>query len=134
MIDRRLFVQQLSSVMLLTVIQTDQQIAQNEPVSLLETLIQARIERIRNGEIGNVTHIFGYSHRGCASNKVAGKYAVIETQHLDLADRIFGESAQNISAVHQHAVEGTMEVMLSYSEDRRFVFRSMVSRVEKRDQ
>jgi len=134
MIDRRLFVQQLSSVALLTVIQSDQRIAQNEFVPLLAARIQARIERIRIGEVGDVTHIFGYCYRGRASSNAADKSITIAPQHLDVANRIFGESVQNIFAAHKDHVDGTMEAMLTYSDDRRFVFRSMVSRAEMNDQ
>src|SRR3954449_5350169 len=95
MMNRRAFVQQLGAVAFATkAMGLMAETLQAEDSSCYAPLIQEGIERARGGEIGEITHIFGYSYRDCVLNE-----PLMEApHHIDVANRIFDSAPVSVIA------------------------------------
>ena len=133
MIDRRVFVQRLSALALMPGVPRNQQLYTG--CSLKSSVLKAAMERVRSGEIGELTHVFVYSYQERLSTRYGGEsiaemIARTRSQQLEVANAIFSEAPQNVF-VGQGDSEGGIEAMFTYSGDRRFLFRAMTHRQEK---
>ncbi|WP_035359585.1 Gfo/Idh/MocA family protein [Edaphobacter aggregans] len=122
--------------------------------------IRAAVEKVRNGEIGEVTHVFGYWHRNSDWRRPVpnpsleklinwrlyneyslGLLAELGSHHIDVANWIFGEAPRAAmatgSVVEYHdgrENDDNVQAVLSYSKGRRFVFSSITSNAKVGDQ
>ena len=122
--------------------------------------IRAAIARVQQGEIGEVTHIMGYWNRNNSWRRTVpdpqferlinwrlyhqwslGLIAELGSHHMDIANWVFGSTptaAQASGSIcHYHdgrETDDNVQVVLSYSEGRRFIFTSMTSNAKMGDQ
>jgi len=122
--------------------------------------IRAAIERVHQGEIGDVTHIFGYWHRNSDWRRPVpdpsleklinwrlynqyslGLLAELASHHIDVANWVFGETpgaalaTGSIAAYHDgRENDDNVQAVLSYSKGRRFIFSSMTNNAKMGDQ
>lgn len=122
--------------------------------------IRAAVERVQKGEIGDVTHIFGYWHRNSDWRRYVpepslerlinwrlyneyslGLTSELGSHHIDIANWVFGEAPKtamatgSIAAYHDgRENDDNVQVVLGYSNGRRFVFSSMTNNAKQGDQ
>ena len=122
--------------------------------------IQSAIQRIQQGEIGDVTHVFGYWHRNSDWRRPVpepsmerlinwrlynqyslGLLSELGSHQIDLANWIFGEAPQTAlasgSVVEYHdgrENDDNVQAILGYSKGRRFVFSSLTDNAKEGDQ
>lgn len=122
--------------------------------------IRAGVERLQQGEIGEVTHVFGYWHRNSDWRRPVpkpslerlinwrlyneyslGLLAELGSHHIDVANWIFGEAPKAAFATGSVAEyhdgrenDDNVQAVLSYSKGRRFVFSSMTNNAKMGDQ
>ncbi|MGF7181581.1 Gfo/Idh/MocA family protein [Tunturiibacter psychrotolerans] len=118
--------------------------------------IRSAIDYVQRGEIGDVTHIYGYWHRNndwrrpvpdpslerlinwrLYNEYSLGLLAELGSHHIDIANWVFGETAQAAYATGSIAVyhdgrenDDNVQAVLSYSNGRRFVFSSLTDNAE----
>ncbi|WP_433975068.1 Gfo/Idh/MocA family protein [Tunturiibacter lichenicola] len=118
--------------------------------------IRSAIDYVRRGEIGDVTHVYGYWHRNSDWRRPVadpslerlinwrlyneyslGLLAELGSHHIDIANWVFGETAQAAYATGSIAVyhdgrenDDNVQAILSYSKGRRFVFSSLTDNAE----
>ncbi|QNI35940.1 Gfo/Idh/MocA family protein [Edaphobacter albus] len=122
--------------------------------------IRAAIEKVQQGEIGDVTHVFGYWHRNSDWRRPVpqpslerlinwrlynqyslGLLAELASHHIDIANWVFGEKPETAmatgSVVEYHdgrENDDNVQAILGYSKGRRFVFSSMTNNAKMGDQ
>lgn len=122
--------------------------------------IRAGVERVKQGEIGDVTHVFGYWHRNSDWRRPVPKPSMerlinwrlyneyslgllseLGSHHIDVANWIFGEAPRAAFATGSVAEyhdgrenDDNVQAVLSYSKGRRFVFSSMTNNAKMGDQ
>jgi predicted dehydrogenase len=122
--------------------------------------IRAAIARVQQGEIGDVTHIMGYWNRNSSWRRPVpdpqferlinwrlyhqwslGLIAELGSHHMDIANWVFGSTPTAAlasgSICHYHdgrETDDNVQVVLTYSEGRRFIFTSMTSNAKMGDQ
>jgi predicted dehydrogenase len=122
--------------------------------------IQQGIARVQQGEIGDVTHVFGYWHRNSDWRRPVpnpsleklinwrlyneyslGLLAELASHHIDVANWVFGETPSaamatgSVAAYHDgRENDDNVQAVLSYSKGRRFVFSSMTNNAMMGDQ
>jgi predicted dehydrogenase len=122
--------------------------------------IQAGVQKIRQGEIGDVTHVFGYWHRNSDWRRPVpdpklerlinwrlynqyslGLLAELGSHHIDVTNWIFGEMPKaaiatgGVAEYHDgRENDDNVQAVLMYSKGRRFVFSSMTSNAMMGDQ
>jgi predicted dehydrogenase len=122
--------------------------------------IRAAVLRVKQGEIGDVTHIMGYWNRNNSWRRPVpdpslehlinwrlyhqwslGLIAELGSHHMDIANWVFGSTptAALASGSICHYRDGretddNVQVVLSYSEGRRFIFTSMTNNAKMGDQ
>src|SRR5271156_5182222 len=97
--------------------------------------IRSAIDYVQRGEIGDVTHVYGYWHRN--NEYSLGLLAELGSHHIDIANWVFGETAHAAYATGSIAVyhdgrenDDNVQAVLSYSKGRRFVFSSLTDNAE----
>jgi len=122
--------------------------------------IRAAVARVQQGEIGDVTHIHGYWHRNNDWRRPVpdpslerlinwrlynqwslGLIAELGSHHMDIANWIFGSTptaalaSGSICRYHDgRETDDNVQVVLSYSGGRRFIFTSMTDNAKMGDQ
>lgn len=122
--------------------------------------IQAGIQRVQQGEIGDVTHIYAYWHRNNDWRRPVpdpslerlinwrlyrqyshGLLSELASHHIDIANWVFDEAPQaafstgSIAVYHDgREVNDNVQSVLSYSKGRRFVFSSITDNAKMGDQ
>jgi predicted dehydrogenase len=122
--------------------------------------IRAAVARVQQGEIGDVTHIMGYWNRNNSWRRPVpdpslerlinwrlyhqwslGLIAELGSHHMDIANWVFGSTptAALASGSICHYRDGretddNVQVVLTYSEGRRFIFTSMTNNAKMGDQ
>jgi predicted dehydrogenase len=122
--------------------------------------IRSAIDYVQRGEIGDVTHIYGYWHRNSDWRRPVpdpslerlinwrlyneyslGLLAELGSHHIDIANWVFGETAHAAYATGSIAVyhdgrenDDNVQAVLSYSKGRRFVFSSLTDNAEMGNQ
>ncbi|WP_263365993.1 Gfo/Idh/MocA family protein [Edaphobacter bradus] len=122
--------------------------------------IRKTIERVHQGEIGDVTHVYGYWHRNSDWRRPVpdpslerlinwrlyneyslGLLSELGSHHIDIANWVFGETPQaalatgSVAAYHDgRENDDNVQAILSYSKGRRFVFSSMTNNAMMGDQ
>lgn len=122
--------------------------------------IRAAIDRVSKGEIGDVTHVYGYWHRNSDWRRPVptpsmerlinwrlyneyslGLLAELGSHQIDIANWVFGEAPQAALASGSVAVyhdgrenDDNVQAILSYSKGRRFVFSSITDNAKEGDQ
>lgn len=122
--------------------------------------IRTAIDRVSKGEIGDVTHVYGYWHRNSDWRRPVpnasmdrllnwrlyneyslGLLAELGSHQIDIANWIFGEAPQAALASGSVAVyhdgrenDDNVQAILSYSNGRRFVFSSITNNAKEGDQ
>jgi predicted dehydrogenase len=122
--------------------------------------IRAAIERVQRGEIGDVTHIYGYWHRNSDWRRPVpdpslerlinwrlyneyslGLLAELGSHHIDIANWVFGEAPQtalatgSVTAYHDgRENDDNVQAIIGYSKGRRFVFSSVTNNAKEGDQ
>jgi predicted dehydrogenase len=122
--------------------------------------IRAALDRVQNGEIGDVTHIHGYWHRNSDWRRPVpepslerlinwrlyneyslGLLAELGSHHIDIANWVFGEAPHaayasgSVAAYHDgRENDDNVQAILSYSKGRRFIFSSMTNNAKLGDQ
>jgi predicted dehydrogenase len=122
--------------------------------------IRAGIERVRQGEIGDVTHIYAYWHRDnnwrrpvpdpslerlinwrLYNQYSLGLLAELASHHIDLANWVFDEAPHAAFATGSIAVyhdgrenDDNVQAILNYSKGRRFIFSSITDNAKMGNQ
>jgi predicted dehydrogenase len=122
--------------------------------------IRSAIDYVQRGEIGDVTHIYGYWHRNSDWRRPVpdpslerlinwrlyneyslGLLAELGSHHIDIANWVFSETAHAAYATGSIAVyhdgrenDDNVQAVLSYSKGRRFVFSSLTDNAEMGNQ
>jgi len=122
--------------------------------------IQAGIERVQKGEIGDVTHVYAYWHRNSDWRRPVpdpslerlinwrlynqyshGLLSELGSHHIDIANWVFDEAPHaayatgSICEYHDgREVDDNVQAILSYSKGRRFVFSSITDNAKMGDQ
>ena len=122
--------------------------------------IRSAIDRVQRGEIGDVTHIYGYWHRNndwrrpvpnpslerLINWRLYNEYSLgllseLGSHHIDIANWVFGEAPQaalatgGVAAYHDgRENDDNVQAIISYSKGRRFVFSSMTNNAMMGDQ
>jgi predicted dehydrogenase len=122
--------------------------------------IRTAIDRVQRGEIGDVTHIYGYWHRNndwrrpvpnpslerLINWRLYNEYSLgllseLGSHHIDIANWVFGEAPQaalatgGVAAYHDgRENDDNVQAIISYSKGRRFVFSSMTNNAMMGDQ
>jgi len=122
--------------------------------------IRAAVLRVKQGEIGEVTHIMGYWNRNNSWRRPVpdpslehlinwrlyhqwslGLIAELGSHHMDIANWVFGATPTAAlasgSICHYHdgrETDDNVQVVLSYSGGRRFIFTSMTNNAKMGDQ
>jgi predicted dehydrogenase len=122
--------------------------------------IRSAIDYVQRGEIGDVTHIYGYWHRNSDWRRPVpdpslerlinwrlyneyslGLLAELGSHHIDIANWVFGETAHAAYATGSIAVyydgrenDDNVQAVFSYSKGRRFVFSSLTDNAEMGNQ
>jgi predicted dehydrogenase len=122
--------------------------------------IRKAVERVKQGEIGEVTHIYGWWHRNSDWRRPVpdpklerlinwrlyndyslGLLAELGSHHIDLANWVFGETPKAAMATGSVAMyhdgrenDDNVQAVLSYSKGRRFIFSSMTNNAMMGDQ
>ncbi len=122
--------------------------------------IRAAISRVQQGEIGDVTHIMGYWNRNNDWRRPVpdpalehlinwrlyhewslGLIAELGSHHIDIANWVFGEypeaalASGSICRYHDgRETDDNVQVILSYSGGRRFIFTSITDNAKMGDQ
>ena len=141
-------------------VQTNKQIFQVGHQYRYAAWIRAAIDRVNKGEIGDVTHVYGYWHRNSDWRRPVpnpsldrlinwrlyneyslGLLAELGSHQIDIANWIFGEAPQAALASGSVAVyhdgrenDDNVQAILSYSKGRRFVFSSITDNAKEGDQ
>jgi predicted dehydrogenase len=122
--------------------------------------IRSAIDYVKRGEIGDVTHVYGYWHRNndwrrpvpdpslerlinwrLYNEYSLGLLAELGSHHIDIANWVFGETAHAAYATGSIAVyhdgrenADNVQAVISYSKGRRFVFSSLTDNAEMGNQ
>ena len=122
--------------------------------------IRAAIDKIHHGEIGDVTHVYGYWHRNSDWRRPVpspnlerlinwrlynayslGLLSELGSHQIDIANWVFGEGPQAAMAIGSIAVyhdgrenDDNVQAVLSYSNGRRFVFSALTDNAKEGDQ
>ncbi|MBB5056848.1 putative dehydrogenase [Granulicella aggregans] len=122
--------------------------------------IRAAVQRVQQGEIGDVTHIIGYWHRNNDWRRPVpdpslehlinwrlyhqwslGLIAELGSHHMDIANWVFGEypeaalASGSICRYHDgRETDDNVQAILSYSGGRRFIFTSITDNAKMGDQ
>jgi hypothetical protein len=127
--NRRTFVQRLSAAVLAA--QSMESIAKVFRAEYCNTsFVQEMVERARKGDAGEITHLFGYSY----GNKGMREPFEEARHQVDVANRIFGAAPITVLASRGRDGDDSIQAMFTYTNERRFIYRSMVSRSQTDDQ
>jgi predicted dehydrogenase len=122
--------------------------------------IRAAVQRVQQGEIGDVTHIIGYWHRNNDWRRPVpdptlehlinwrlyhqwslGLIAELGSHHMDIANWVFGEypeaalASGSICRYHDgRETDDNVQAILNYSGGRRFIFTSITDNAKMGDQ
>jgi predicted dehydrogenase len=130
MMDRRTFVQRLSVAAL--AVQSVESMAKMLPSwnsCSCTPLLQEKIDRVRKCEIGEITHVFGYTyHDRNLREPLDGAQ-----HHVDIANQIFGAAPISVFATHGREEGESIQAMFIYPGERRMIFRSMPGSAQRND-
>ena len=122
--------------------------------------IQSALDRAQKGEIGEVTHVYGYWHRNndwrrpvpdpslerLINWRLYNEYSLgllseLGSHHIDIANWVFGEAPHSalacgsVAAYHDgRENDDNVQAILSYSRGRRFVFSALTNNAKQGDQ
>lgn len=122
--------------------------------------IQLALDRVQKGEIGDVTHVYGYWHRNndwrrpvpdpslerLINWRLYNEYSLgllseLGSHHIDIANWVFGEAPHSalatgsIAAYHDSREnDDNVQAVLGYSRGRRFVFSALTNNAKQGNQ